>query len=145
MQELMASARNIIAIFPCALADLSTKFAQYLNKEAKCSRNRVPSPLLTPMAVIESVMDSLQRNDYPDVDAGIHAAYRFAMPYSSTEGENWTVVQRESQYRNIKYLSLISGMQKLNQIKHEFCGSPSDNLPSARRLVRSWGDGSRYK
>lgn len=39
-----------------------------------------PSPDLPPQAVVKIVVDALRHNDYPEPDAGIKTAYRFASP-----------------------------------------------------------------
>lgn len=40
---------------------------------------------MAPTTVIASQLNALQRNDYPDVDSGIKAAYAFTKPYECEE------------------------------------------------------------
>ena len=37
---------------------------------------------MSPMAVVECQMAALQRNDWPDTDAGVQTAFAFSKPYA---------------------------------------------------------------
>lgn len=57
---------------------LSSKFSQFINEQGLLDDDRsLPSHLLSPLNVITSQMNALQRNDYPNVDSGIKTAYNF--------------------------------------------------------------------
>ena len=36
--------------------------------------------MLSPTAVVAATMDAMQRNDYPDTDAGVKTAFLFSKP-----------------------------------------------------------------
>lgn len=62
---------------------LSTHFARYINERGlRPAPVHGPSPLLSPSAVITAQLEALQRNDWPDADAGVRTAHRFALPHS---------------------------------------------------------------
>lgn len=63
-------------------AALAHQFAAYLSaaQVPELNRDRAPSPLLSPSATIAAQMDALQRNDWPEPDAGISVAFLFALP-----------------------------------------------------------------
>ncbi len=54
-------------------SDLSTQFSRFVNNldSSTCYNPRsTPSPFMPPTAVIQAILNSLQRNDYPEKDAG---------------------------------------------------------------------------
>eukprot|EP00887_Chlorella_sp_A99_P002434 scaffold10.g2434.t1 len=53
-------------------AELAREFGSLVNERglARPLEHRAPSPLLPPTAALAAVLDSLQRNDYPETDAG---------------------------------------------------------------------------
>ncbi|GAQ83248.1 hypothetical protein KFL_001410060 [Klebsormidium nitens] len=53
--------------------------------QAVASPVRRPTALLPPTAVIRAQMEALQRNDYPEVNAGIKVAFDFAKPQGVEE------------------------------------------------------------
>eukprot|EP00877_Chromochloris_zofingiensis_P000633 jgi/Chrzof1/10570/Cz05g03250.t1 len=44
-------------------------------------RDRRPTHLLSPTAVIAAQLDALQINDWPEQDAGVRTAYAFSKPH----------------------------------------------------------------
>eukprot|EP00891_Asterochloris_glomerata_P009643 jgi/Astpho2/9643/Aster-x0860 len=61
---------------------LAQEFSRFAN-EADLQdplKVRRPSHLLPPTAVVAAQLDALQRNDWPDQDAGIRTAFLFAKP-----------------------------------------------------------------
>ena len=67
--------------------NLSSQFAQFVNREGlrDSAKNRRPTPLLPPTSVVEAQMDALQRNDWPEADAGARVAFIFSKPYGCEE------------------------------------------------------------
>eukprot|EP00798_Chlamydomonas_sp_ICE-L_P024008 gene24008-9581_t len=61
---------------------LTEEFSRFVNRESIShpSKNRKPSPFMSPVSVVEAQMDALQRNDWPDTDAGVAVAYLFSEP-----------------------------------------------------------------
>ncbi|CAD7696828.1 unnamed protein product [Ostreobium quekettii] len=68
----------------CALAGqlLASEFSHYISdKGVKAPlKDRAPSHLLPPNAVVAAQMDALQMNDWPEADAGVKTAFLFAKP-----------------------------------------------------------------
>ncbi|KAK9787500.1 hypothetical protein WJX73_009000 [Symbiochloris irregularis] len=62
---------------------LAADFERFLNESRapRTEQRRSPSHLMAPTTMIASQLDALQRNDYPDTDSGIRAAYAFTKPY----------------------------------------------------------------
>ena len=61
---------------------LAQEFSRFAN-EADLQhplKVRGPSHLLPPTAVVAAQLDALQRNDWPDQDAGIKTAFLFSKP-----------------------------------------------------------------
>lgn len=46
------------------------------------SKDRRPTPLLSPSAAVTAQLDALQINDWPDTDAGIRTAFLFCKPHN---------------------------------------------------------------
>ena len=64
--------------------DLAAQFSRYVN-EANLPRQqdgRAPTPFMSPATVVASQLNALQRNDYPERDAGALVAYAFTQPHS---------------------------------------------------------------
>jgi hypothetical protein len=62
---------------------LERQFAEYVNTSniQEPSRDRRPSHLLSPAAAVAAQMNALQRNDWPEQDAGIKTAFLFTKPH----------------------------------------------------------------
>lgn len=81
---------------------LASEFSQFvIDKGLKAPlKDRKPSHLLPPTAVIAAQMDALQMNDWPEADAGVRTAFAFAKPpdaanvlpgeASHTRARSWT-------------------------------------------------------
>jgi len=50
---------------------------------ASPSQRRKPSHLMPPTQVVEAQLDALQRNDWPESDAGIAVAFAFSKPHDA--------------------------------------------------------------
>ena len=59
---------------------LASEFSQFLLKHDVQSLPRRPSHLMSPTLVVASQMAALQRNDWPEVDAGVMTAFAFSKP-----------------------------------------------------------------
>lgn len=62
--------------------ELASEFSQLVNSAGIASplANRRPSHMLPPNAVVSAQLEALQRNDWPEPDAGVRAAFAFAKP-----------------------------------------------------------------
>ncbi|GMH36565.1 hypothetical protein BSKO_04433 [Bryopsis sp. KO-2023] len=66
--------------------ELSSQFSQFLNEQGvTSSTRRGPSHLLPPTTVVSTLMDALQRNDYPEADSGVKVAFSFSKPRECEE------------------------------------------------------------
>lgn len=67
--------------------DLASEFQAYVNERGleEPLRNRRPTHLMPPNACIAAQMDALQRNDWPDKDAGVFTAFMFTKPQGAEE------------------------------------------------------------
>ena len=77
------------AEFRCGSDDgLASEFSRVVNEAgpaADALRHRHPTHLLPPTAVVAAVIGALQRNDYPDPDAGVRTAFAFTKPYQAED------------------------------------------------------------
>eukprot|EP00899_Mesostigma_viride_P025040 jgi/Mesvir1/5720/Mv09823-RA.1 len=66
---------------------LAAEFARLLLQKGVSDpvANRQPTALMPPTAVVSAVMNALMRNDYPDENCGIAAAFAFSMPQAVNE------------------------------------------------------------
>jgi hypothetical protein len=68
--------------------NLDTQFARLVNERDAAGlspssfQRRGPSHLLSPPTVVVAILDALQRNDWPDIDAGVETAFSFTKPYT---------------------------------------------------------------
>ncbi|KAG2453305.1 hypothetical protein HYH02_001531 [Chlamydomonas schloesseri] len=78
-----------------------------------------PSPLVPPHAVVKQVLDVLQRNDYPDQDAGVTAAFHLTAPAEDPQhagtvrswvagGEPWLPLARFHALMHTAYRPLLN-------------------------------------
>ncbi|KAG2438850.1 hypothetical protein HXX76_005390 [Chlamydomonas incerta] len=78
-----------------------------------------PSPLVPPHAVIKQILDVLQRNDYPDQDTGVTAAFQLTTPSEDPEhagavrswfagGEPWLPMPRFHALLHTAYRPLLN-------------------------------------
>ncbi|PNH05391.1 hypothetical protein TSOC_008354 [Tetrabaena socialis] len=68
---------------------LASVFSQFITIKGIASPGAVaqkssPSPLMPPTTVVSQAMEMLQRNDYPEPDAGVSGAFALTLP--ATEG-----------------------------------------------------------
>ncbi|KAH7624828.1 hypothetical protein Ndes2526B_g00195 [Nannochloris sp. 'desiccata'] len=67
---------------------LDTQFARLINERGAAGlspssiERRGPSHLLSPPVVVAAILNALQRNDWPDVDAGVETAFSFTKPWT---------------------------------------------------------------
>lgn len=67
--------------------NLDTQFARLINEREAAGlsptsiQRRSPSHLLSPPTAVAAILDALQRNDWPDVDAGVETAFEFTKPW----------------------------------------------------------------
>jgi hypothetical protein len=66
---------------------LDAQFARLVNeRDAGLSPNsierRAPSHLLSPPLAVAAILNALQRNDWPDIDAGVETAFSFTKPWT---------------------------------------------------------------
>lgn len=63
-------------------AQLASYFLRFVNESGaqEPTQNRSPSHLMPPNVAVAAQLDALQRNDYPETDAGVQVAYRFTKP-----------------------------------------------------------------
>lgn len=63
-------------------SQLAREFSSFVNREGMVAAEvRRPTPFLPPTTVVAAQLDALQRNDWPDTDAGISTAFAFAKPH----------------------------------------------------------------
>ncbi|PNW75675.1 hypothetical protein CHLRE_12g536450v5 [Chlamydomonas reinhardtii] len=78
-----------------------------------------PSPLVPPHAVVHQILDVLQRNDYPDQDAGVTAAFQLTAPAEDPQhagtvrswfagGESWLPLPRFHALLHTAYRPLLN-------------------------------------
>lgn len=60
---------------------LSSEFSKFLLQNDLRDLPRRPSHLLPPTTVVQSQLDALQRNDWPDIDGGVETAFEFTMQH----------------------------------------------------------------
>ncbi|KAF5835748.1 hypothetical protein DUNSADRAFT_6929 [Dunaliella salina] len=82
-------------------ADLAGAFSSFLLQSGQAGQRPpvTPSPLMPPHSVVAAQMEALQRNDYPETDAGLQTAYRFSKPYGS---ESLVVGQVPSSFSRVR-------------------------------------------
>ncbi|GLC46229.1 hypothetical protein PLESTB_001537700 [Pleodorina starrii] len=61
-------------------------FLKGIKSPAVAAQRPNPSPLMPPTAVLEKVMAMLQRNDWPEPDSGVRAAFNLTLPAGEEEG-----------------------------------------------------------
>ena len=64
-------------------SDLSAQFSRFLNETGlpRLDDGRSPTPFMTPSKVVASQLNALQRNDWPENDAGASVAFAFTKPH----------------------------------------------------------------
>ena len=104
-------------IIPCAQQSsedantVAAEFARLLNEREAAGiatpnefQHRRPSHLLSPIRAVASVLTALQRNNYPEPDAGVETAFSFTKPWkdgelplvtvgSSRQARNWGALE----------------------------------------------------
>jgi hypothetical protein len=62
--------------------ELATSFSSFVNREGLENplAGRRPTPFMPPTTVIATQLDALQRNDWPEPNAGVRTAFTFAKP-----------------------------------------------------------------
>jgi len=69
-------------------SNLDTQFARLVNERDAAGlspssiQRRGPSHLLSPPLAVAAILNALQRNDWPDVDAGVETAFSFTKPWT---------------------------------------------------------------
>jgi hypothetical protein len=65
--------REHICVHIHADADLASEFSSFVLRSGQANEAApvTPSPLLPPHSVVAAQMEALQRNDYPETDAGV--------------------------------------------------------------------------
>jgi hypothetical protein len=66
---------------------LSAEFSRVVNEAGAPNllAHRQPTHLLPPTTVVAAVLNALQRNDWPDPDAGVRTAFAFTKPYQGDD------------------------------------------------------------
>lgn len=100
---------------------LESQFSKYLLENEISESKRSPSHLMSPVAVVAAQMDALQRNDWPETDAGIKTAFEFSKPWSQNNSsigdkrartwfaeEKWLTYEEFAQlFKNEPYTALV--------------------------------------
>lgn len=63
-------------------SDVAAAFASYILESGlpSLTQRRTPSHLMPPTEVVAAQLDALQRNDWPEADAGVAVAFAFSKP-----------------------------------------------------------------
>lgn len=79
--EVRSAFSEIDHVWPAG-RDLASDFSRYVNEASitGVSDGRAPTPFMSPTTVIASQLNALQRNDYPELDAGASVAFAFTKP-----------------------------------------------------------------
>lgn len=60
---------------------LASQFSKFVNTASLQSYYQRPTPMIPPDTAVRSILDALQRNDYPEENAGVRTAYLFSKPH----------------------------------------------------------------
>ncbi|KAL4440192.1 hypothetical protein ABPG75_003193 [Micractinium tetrahymenae] len=74
------SVRAFAGLYLLVGSGLASDFQSFLNQQGvpELLRDRQPTHLMSPLACIAAQMNALQRNDWPETDAGVQTAFAFA-------------------------------------------------------------------